>query len=111
MLKQKPENPVTKAAGRAVCKRLAARSLQQLSVLNARGTHLFTRAAPEAPVNVPFKRRGVVGESSFANSAHEIEPAAWTIVFIAGNDVGRTSFQAQPAVNAGEKFLLFSSKS
>jgi hypothetical protein len=54
-----------------------------------------------------LKCRRVVGEPAFTDSPHQIKTAARSVVFIAGNDVGGTSLETQPTVNAGEKFLPF----
>lgn len=53
-----------------------------------------------------FKTAGVVGQSSFTDGAHEIKAAAGAIIFVAGDRVGGTSFETQPAVNTREKFGL-----
>jgi hypothetical protein len=57
-----------------------------------------------------LKRLRVAGEPSLTDSAHQVQAPAWSIVFIASNDVSWTSFQAQAAVDAGEKLLLFRSE-
>jgi hypothetical protein len=49
---------------------------------------------------------GVAWETPFTNCPHQVKTPAWSIVFIAGNDVGWTRFQTQPAVNASEQLLL-----
>jgi hypothetical protein len=56
---------------------------------------------------MPLKGLRVVSEPAFADSAHEIEAAARSVVFVTGDYVGRTSFETKPAVNAGEKFFFF----
>jgi hypothetical protein len=56
---------------------------------------------------VSFKSVGVVGESSFTDRSHQVQSPAWAIVLITGNDVRRTSFKAEAAVNAGKQLLFF----
>jgi hypothetical protein len=59
---------------------------------------------------MPFERRGVALEPAFTNSAHQIKASARSVVFIAGDYVSRTCFEAKPAVNASEKFVSFVGK-
>ena len=107
MLQQQPEHAVTKTARRSLCEQLAAGSFQQLTIFNAGGTYLFAGTAAKTAINVSFKCVRISLESPLAHGPHQVKPAAWSIVFIAGNDVSRTSFQAQPAVNTGQQLLFF----
>ena len=56
---------------------------------------------------MPLEGRGVAGEPSFTDRAHQIEAAAWSVVFVASDNVRRTRFQTQTAVNASEKLVFF----
>jgi hypothetical protein len=56
---------------------------------------------------MPLKSLRVAGEPALADSAHEIEAAARSVVFVTGDYVGRTSLETKPAVNTGEKFFFF----
>jgi hypothetical protein len=58
-----------------------------------------------------FKRRGVALEPAFTNSAHQIKAPARSVIFIAGDYVSRTCFEAKPTMNASEKFVLLMYKS
>src|SRR5688572_2945791 len=107
VLQQQTEHAVTKTARRSLCEQLAARSFQQLSILNARGTDLFAGPASETSIDVSFKRVRISIETPLAHCPHQVKPAARSIVLITGSDVGGTSFQAQPAVNTGEQLLFF----
>ena len=88
-------------------KQFAPSCFEELSILNPCRTHLFARSAAQAAIDVALKRSGSVWQSRFADGAHQVEPAARSIVFITSDDVGRASFQTQAAVNAGKKFLFF----
>ena len=80
--------------------------LQQLPILDSGRANLLTGTTPETPINVFAKRFGSVGQSSFRNRTHQIESAAWPIIFVAGNYICWTRLETKPAVDAGEKFLL-----
>jgi hypothetical protein len=78
-----------------------------LSVLDTRWAHLLASPAAETAINMTLKGRRVAFEPAFTDSPHQIKTAARSVVFIAGNDVGGTSLETQPAVYAGEKLLFF----
>ena len=65
--------------------------------------------AAETSIDVSFKCVRVVAEAPFTHGAHQIKTAAWSIVLISGDDVGRTGFKAEAAVNAGQQLLFFGS--
>jgi len=83
--------------------------LEQLPVFNAGGTDLFASATTETPVYVRSKSVGSAFQTAFGHRTHEVQTAAWSIVLVTGDDVGRTRFETQPAVNAGEE-LFFQSR-
>ena len=94
MLQQQTKHAITKTTRWAICEQFAARSFQQLTIFDAGGTHLFAGAATETSIDVSFKCVRIVIESPLAYGPHQVKPAAWSIVFITGYDVGGTSFQA-----------------
>jgi hypothetical protein len=47
-----------------------------------------------------------IGQSLFRYGTHQVQSAAWPIVFVTGNYVSWTSLEAETAMDAGEKFLL-----
>jgi hypothetical protein len=49
---------------------------------------------------------GVAWETPFTNRAHQVKTSAWSIVFIASDDIGRTCLKTEAAMNAGEQLLL-----
>ena len=81
--------------------------LQQLAILNSGRANLLTGTTPETAIDVFAKRFGSVGQSSFRNRTHQIESAAWAIIFVAGNYICWTRLETKPAVDAGQKLLLF----
>ena len=81
-----------------------------MTVFNSRGAHLFAGSAPKTSIDVSLESVRVVSESSLADRAHQIQATAWSIVFITGDDVGRTSFKAQAAVNTCEQLLFLRGK-
>ena len=82
--------------------------LQQLPILHTCRTHLFARTTTETTIDVRAKRVRRVLETSLSDGAHEVEPAAWSIILVAGDHVRWARLEAQPTVNAGEKLLFLS---
>ena len=80
--------------------------LQQLPILDAGGTNLLACATPKTAIDVFAERCGSIGQSIFRHGPHQVQPAAWAIVFVAGNYICWTSLETKPTVDAGEKFLL-----
>ncbi|HEY5443031.1 MAG TPA: hypothetical protein VIJ87_00880, partial [Pyrinomonadaceae bacterium] len=56
------------------------------------------------------KRLRGVCQTTLGNGSHQVETASRSIVFVARDYVSWASLEAQPAVNAGEKFLFFVGK-
>src|SRR5687768_10685622 len=104
---QPPKHAVTSATGSTSLKQVAARGFQQLPVFDSSRAHLFAGAAAETTINVPFKCRRLDRQTSFANRAHQVQPAAWSVILVAGDYVGGTRFKTQPAVNTSQQLLFF----
>jgi len=85
--------------------------LKQLSVLHTSRADLFTSSTTQTTINVAAKRFRRVGQTPFDYGTHQVKPAAWTIIFVAGNYVGGTCFQAKSAMNAGQKLLFLERES
>ena len=84
-----------------------AAGFQKLSIFNTGRTNLLTRTTTETAIDVLTKRLGSICYPAFGNRAHQVEPSAWAIVLVAGYYVSRTRLQAEPAMDASEKFLFF----
>jgi hypothetical protein len=97
----KTQQRITGTSVWASREQFAARGFQQLSILHSSRTNLFASAATQATIYVTLKRLRIAGEPSFTDSAHQIETPAWSIIFITGDDVSWTSFQAEAAMDAG----------
>lgn len=89
---------------------LLATGFKQLPVLHTGGTRLFTRAATQTTIDMFAERLRRIFQPSFSDGAHQVEASAWSIVLISGGHVCRTRFEAQPAMNTREQFLLLSSE-
>ena len=107
VLQRQSQQTITKAAPGARLKQFTARGFEQLSILDTGGAYLLTSATTQAAIDVAFESGRITGEPTFADGAHEVEPAAWSIIFVAGDYVGWASFETQAAVNAGEQFVVF----
>jgi hypothetical protein len=83
-----------------------ATRFQQLAILDAGGTNLLTRATTKTTIDVFAEGLGGIGQSIFRDGTHQIQPAAWSVVFVASYYIGWASLETEPAVNAGEKFLF-----
>jgi hypothetical protein len=88
----------------------AAGGFKQLAVLNARRAHLLASATTQTAIDVALKRSRVAPEPALADRAHQIEPAARSIVFVTGDYVSWARFETQPAMNAGEQLVFFMRK-
>jgi hypothetical protein len=107
VFQHKSQQAVTQTTLRVSLKQFTAGCLQKLPILDSGRTHLFTGSTSQATIDVSFKRRRGVCQPAFADGAHEVEPAAWAIIFVAGDYISRTRFQAQAAVNASKEFFFF----
>lgn len=107
MTKYESQNSIdwTTLLGRS--EQLRPARLQQLAVLDASRTDRLAGSATETAIDVTFKGRACACESLFADGAHQVETAAWTIVLVASNNVCWACFEAEPAMNAGQEFLFF----
>jgi len=110
MFEGKAQRLVTETRLRSRTKQLGARSFKELAILNSRGADLFAGAAAETTIDVPFKGIGSICESAFSDSAHKVKTPAWSIVLVAGNDVGGARLETEAAVNTCEQLLLFGSE-
>ena len=79
---------------------------EERAIFNTCWTNLFTSAATQAAINVFAERGRGIWQSTLSDRAHQVQTPAWSIIFIAGNYVGRTCFEAQPAMNASNEFLF-----
>jgi hypothetical protein len=79
--------------------------LQERAVLHAGGTSHFARPAAEAQINM-LNARGIQGQTPSLKGAHDVDAAARRFVLVAGLEIGRTSAEAEAAVNAGERFFI-----
>ena len=79
---------------------------QQLAILHTGGANLLAGTTPETSIDMFAKRFGSVGQFAFGNCTHQVQSAAWSVVFVAGDYVGRTGFEAEATVDAGQKPLL-----
>ena len=104
------ENAICPAGLRWIICDLRARSFEQLTVLHASGTGSFTSATAETTIDVSFKRQRIRFQPAFGDRAHQIDPPARTIIFVGGDYIRWTSFEAQPAVNASENLFFFARK-
>jgi hypothetical protein len=111
VLEHQTQHYVTKSSFRTRLKKFSARCFQELAILDSGGTDLLTRTTTQTTIDVPLECGRVARESAFTDSAHQVKPAARSVVFIAGDYVSRTSFETQAAVNAGEQFFFFSLES
>ena len=108
MLQCKPQQFIGPVLLRLRLQQLLAARLEQLAVVNACGTRLFTRAATETPIDMPGERRRRILEPPLRDRAHEINPPARRIILIPRHDIRRTRLQTQPTMNTREQLLLFS---
>jgi hypothetical protein len=106
MFQREAQNSITEATLRARSEQFSARSFEQLSILNTRRAHLLASATTKTAIDVALERARVAPEPAFADGAHQVEPAARPVVFVSGDDIGRTRFETQPAVNAGEQLFF-----
>jgi hypothetical protein len=110
-----PENQtqgcITKPSLGTSLEKFSSRCFQELAILDSRWTDLLTGTTTQTTIDVSLECGRVAREPAFTDSAHQVEPAARSVVFIAGDYIGRTSFQTQAAVDAGEQFLFFSLES
>ena len=88
---------------------LCTAGFKKLSIFNARGTNLLASAAAEAAINVFFERVGSVSESIFRDGSHQVESSPWSVILVAGDDIGWARFETEAAVYAGDELLFFSS--
>jgi hypothetical protein len=82
-----------------------------LAILDSRWTDLFAGTTTKTTIDMTFECSRVAREPAFTDSAHQIKPAARSVIFVSGDYVGGTSFQTQAAVYAGEQFFFFSLES
>ena len=71
---------------------------------------LLARPAPETSINMRRKRVRRLLQSPLRDRAHQIQPSAWPIIFIPGDDVSRARLETQPAMNAGQQFVFVTSR-
>jgi hypothetical protein len=55
-----------------------------------------------------FERGGIGREFVFLNRTHQVDPSAWTVVFVASKDIGGTSFETETAMHTGKELVFFS---
>lgn len=53
-----------------------------------------------------FERRRIRREFVFLNGAHQIDSSSWTIVLVAGEDIGGAGFKAETAVHTGKELMF-----
>jgi hypothetical protein len=111
VLENQTQHCITKSSFRTRLEKFSSRCFQKLTILDSSWTDLFTGTATQTTIDVPLEGGRVAREPTFTDSAHQVKPAARSVVFIAGDYIGRTSFQTQAAVDAGEQFLFFSLES
>ena len=77
-----------------------------MTVFDACRTNLLARPTTKTAIDVSCEgaRRGV--KTALGDGPHEIDAAAWSIVLVSGDYVCRAGFEAQTAVNAGEKLFF-----
>lgn len=92
-------------------KKFSSRCFQELAILDSRWTDLLTGTTTQTTIDVTLECGRVGREPAFTDGAHQVKPAARSVVFISGDYVGRTSFETQAAVDAGEQFFFFSLES
>ena len=56
-----------------------------------------------------FKSRRGAGKPAFTDGPHQIKTAPRSVVLIAGDYVGGTSFEAEATMNTSEKFVFLTS--
>ncbi len=76
--------------------------LDQSTVLHPRRTRRFTTAAVEAKFEVPRDPRCQV-DAAIRHGPHQVDTAAWGIVFVTGFEIRRTRGGAKSAVDAIEE--------
>ena len=86
------------AAGRGALER-DFEGLDDLAVLNSRGTCRFARAAIKAELEMP-PHTGSNLQATVGNRAHQVNSSARAVIFVARLNVGRTARRAEPAVDA-----------
>jgi hypothetical protein len=64
-----------------------ATCFQQLAILDASRTNLLARATTKTTINVFTEGFGGAGESIFGDGTHQIQSAAWSVVFVTSNYV------------------------
>jgi hypothetical protein len=111
VLEHQTQHCITESSLGTGLKKFSSRSFQKLAILDSGRTDLLTGATTQTTIDVPLECGRVVRESAFTDSAHQVKPAARSVVFIAGDYVSRTSFETQAAVDAGEQFFFFSLES
>jgi hypothetical protein len=102
VLEDQTQYAITKSSLGTRLKEFSSRCFQELAILDSRWTDLFTGTTTQTTIDVTLECRRVAREPAFTDRAHQVKPAARSVVFIAGDYVGRTSFETEPAVNAGE---------
>src|SRR2546429_5973487 len=93
-----------------ILRNLGPRSLEQISILNSRGTCRFAGATAETAIDVRLKRQRIRLQPPFFYRAHQVDATARTVILIRGCNVGWTRFKAQPAMNTGENLFFFVSE-
>jgi hypothetical protein len=86
-----------------------ARLLEKRAILDSRRAGYFTRAAAQAKVDVSHACR-IQRQAAILKRAHEVDTPAGGFVLITGLEIGRTSTEAKPAVDTGQR-LAFIQKS
>jgi hypothetical protein len=103
----KTQQSVTEAARFTGRKQFSSCCFQELSILDTRWTYLLAGTATQAAIDMALESGRIALEPAFTDRSHQIKAAARSVVFIAGDNVGRTRLQTQPTVNAGEQLLFF----
>ena len=78
-----------------------------MAVLDPGGTGRFASATTETAIYMSFKGQRINRETLLFDSPHQVDTPTRTVVLIAGDDISRTGFEAQPTMNAGENFFFF----
>jgi hypothetical protein len=80
---------------------------QQLAVFNARWADGLARSTAKATIDVDSECRRLRREFALLDGAHQVDSSAGAIILVPCENVRRTSFEAQPAMHAGEQLLFF----
>ena len=84
---------------------MVAGVFEQIAVEHAARTNRFASTAAETGINMAH--RGISHlEPAILHRPHQINPPARRFIFVGGLQISGARAKAQPAVNAGERFLF-----